>query len=165
MIAPRECYAFHVNFRRVCSLTLLAIGAFLFLMASTLKATENECSTGETLFGKRAQLIEALNKMGAQPTPQEACSKITSLVQNGAVLLTWMRKEKDWCKIPDDLVERLKADHEQSLKLQKQACDAAKAPIKPKMPALGDSNPLTHQPDDKNQLTSPIPVPQEIPLK
>jgi hypothetical protein len=139
------------------------VGVFFFLTVPLLNATENECARGEKLFEERTKIIANLHKMGQQPTPQEVCSKVTSLIQNGNALLTWTQKEKEWCRIPDELVERLTADHKQSSMLQKKACDAAKAPAQPKMPLLGDASSSSQQPDDKRQLTRPIPVPQEIP--
>jgi hypothetical protein len=107
--------------------------------------------------------MEALNKMGTKPTAQEACSKFTPLIENGNALLVWMRKEKEWCQIPDGFIERLTTDHKQVSKIQKQACDAAKAP--PQSGAPGDSNAPPQQHDDKNLLTRPIPIPQGIPLQ
>jgi hypothetical protein len=134
-------------------------------MTSLLKATENECSVGGELFQKRAQLIEVLNKMGAQTSPQDVCSKITPLVQNGTSLLKWMKKEKEWCKIPDDLIERLTNDHTQSSKIQKQSCDAAKSMnLRSKNANLSDGHEsISH--DDKSKLTSPMTIPQGINLK
>jgi hypothetical protein len=68
--------------------------------------------------------INGFNKR--RPTAQQACSAFNTL--NGAEnrFHKWLSDNKDWCQVPDGVIEQLDGARAQSRKIAGQACTAAK---------------------------------------
>ena len=47
------------------------------------------------------------------------------LVTNGTTAVKWLEANKDWCQIPDPVVENIKQDHARAVDLRGKACKAA----------------------------------------
>jgi hypothetical protein len=93
-------------------------------------ALANVCQEGPELLNKRRELIERLNNLNKgnkkqQVHPNVACKAFGELVSNGSSALKWMEANGDWCQVPANLREGMKADHERATKIRAQACDAA----------------------------------------
>lgn len=54
-----------------------------------------------------------------------ACSNFGQLVSNGQTFIKWINANKDWCQIPDNFVESLKADHGRAVGIRSKACGVA----------------------------------------
>lgn len=77
---------------------------------------------------ERKSLIEAVQKLGGKDKKVDAkaaCAAFGKLVANGNTALKSAELNKDWCQVPDQLIQNIKADHEKVSKIRGQACGAA----------------------------------------
>jgi hypothetical protein len=75
----------------------------------------------------RQNLIQRINGFQQRrPTPQAACSTLSQLVAADVKLSKWVDENKDWCQIPDGVVEQLKTGAGQAQRARGQACGAAR---------------------------------------
>ncbi len=75
----------------------------------------------------RMALIERINGyQKRRPTPGVACSTLGQLVSADANLSKWVSENKDWCQIPDSVVEQLTTAAGQAQRARGQACGVAK---------------------------------------
>jgi hypothetical protein len=119
-----------IDAARSTAAALLAVGASL-LTAPAAQAQEGGGSSCQTDFqkymGPRMGLIQRINGFQRRrPTPQQACSTLNSLVAADARLIKWMGENKDWCQIPDSVVEQVQASSGQAVRARGQACNAVK---------------------------------------
>jgi hypothetical protein len=100
----------------------------LVIAAPAALAQSNVCAEGPAILEKRRALIERINALGKnkRPDPQAACRTFGELVTNGSTAMKWIETNGDWCQVPGNLREGIKADHERATKFRAQACDAAK---------------------------------------
>lgn len=61
--------------------------------------------------------------------PRVACTSFTKLVANGASILKWTEANKDWCQVPDNFVESVKADHAKAVTIRAKACQVAQQAV------------------------------------
>jgi hypothetical protein len=103
----------------------LAAGAAL---SGAAFAQASNCQTDfQKHIEPRQRLIERINGFQKRrPTPQAACSTMSQLVAADAKLSKWVDENKDWCQIPDGVVEQLKTGAGQAQRARGQACGAAK---------------------------------------
>ncbi len=93
-------------------------------------AQSSACQEGQKILQERQGLIQQINKLTSsgknkQIDPRAACSIFTKLVTNGTAGQKWMTDNKDWCQIPDQLVQSFAEDHKRSQQFKGQACGAA----------------------------------------
>jgi hypothetical protein len=92
-------------------------------------AQSSACQEGQKILQERQNLIQQINKLGEgkkkQVDPRTACTIFSKLVVNGTVGQKWMTDNKDWCQIPDQVVEGFSKDHKRSQEIKGQACGAA----------------------------------------
>jgi hypothetical protein len=83
---------------------------------------------GQEILSKRQGLIQRLNEMNKNKKmdPRSACKTFGDLVANGNTAIKWMETNKDWCQVPPNLIDGMKADNERATKFRGQACDAAR---------------------------------------
>jgi hypothetical protein len=62
---------------------------------------------------------------GKQLDPALFCSKSGPLNQAEGAMLAYMEKNKDWCQIPDEAIEQLKAAHVKTISFSNKACTVA----------------------------------------
>jgi hypothetical protein len=110
---------------------LLSLGAAALLttlMAGEASAQQSSCQADfQKHMGPRQTLIQRINGFQQRrPTPQAACSTLSQLVAADAKLSKWVEENKDWCQIPDEMVEQLKTGAGQAQRARSQACGAAK---------------------------------------
>jgi hypothetical protein len=82
---------------------------------------------GQTLTERRS-IVEKLASMGnkkKQMDAKVACSMFGTLVSNGNSAVKWLETNKDWCQVPDALIENIKQDHARAVDLRGKACKAA----------------------------------------
>jgi hypothetical protein len=105
-----------------------AAGISMF-MAVPAFAQASGCQDGQKIIAERRSLGEQLNKLSGgkkkQIDPRAACGIFTKLAANGDAGLKWMNANKDWCQIPDQVVQNFTNEHNQVEKVKGQACSAA----------------------------------------
>ncbi len=119
---------FHQN-----SLGLLALAAAFgvgasLLMAGSAQAQASNCQADfQKVMAPREALMQRINGFRTKrPTPGQACSTLGQLVTADGRVQAWMTENKDWCQIPDALMEQLQAASGQVSRSRGQACSAAK---------------------------------------
>lgn len=73
--------------------------------------------------GKRAAAIQAASKRKA--SPQEACGLFKEMVVSEAKFVKFAKDQGPWCGIPQQIVDQLGKNHEQTLKIRTQVCKVA----------------------------------------
>ena len=106
-----------------------ALAAGLVFTGAPAQAQVSGCEQMQKLLQQRQSLVQRLNvASGAKKrlTPQQACSTLGQLVNNGNETLKFATANKDWCQIPDSFVDGMKTDNERASTIRNQACNAAK---------------------------------------
>jgi hypothetical protein len=62
---------------------------------------------------------------GKPMDPAGFCSRTGGLLHAEEALLAYMQKNKDWCSIPDEAINNLKASHEKNAGFSAKACKVA----------------------------------------
>lgn len=111
---------------------LAAVGIALCLSAAFGGAAlADDCSADIAgLSKKRQELIDNLNKAAktspqGQLDPQVSCPKLRELSAAEQQLLAYMKKNKEWCSIPDDAVNNFSAASEKTKVIAAKACQVA----------------------------------------
>lgn len=90
-----------------------------------------DCSTDiGALSKKRQDLIDELNRTAkaapkGQLDPTTSCPKLRTLAAAEQTMLAYMQKNKDWCNIPDDVVNNFAGAAEKSKQISAKACQVA----------------------------------------
>ncbi len=121
-----------VRRRRSARVTIIALLA-VFVTAggsSVLAQQVSSCQTDmENLAKKRIAGMDELTRLAkagkGKLDPIAACPKLRSLAAIEAEFVAYMTKNKDWCSIPDGLIENMTAAHGKSVKFATQACNIA----------------------------------------
>jgi hypothetical protein len=113
--------------RRAIALAVAAGFALSFSSA----ALADDCNADIGNFSKKRQAIindlnaaAKANKSG-QLDPTTSCGKLRELASVEQQLLAYMHKNKDWCSIPDDVVNNFTSASEKSKVIAVKACAAA----------------------------------------
>src|SRR5829696_3848026 len=104
----------------VAGMACLAAGPVLAQAASCQEIGNN--------LGERRDIVQKLQALGKNKKamdPKSACSLFGNLVSNGTSAVKWLEANKDWCQIPDAVVENIKQDHARAVDLRGKACKAA----------------------------------------
>jgi hypothetical protein len=107
-------------------ITVLAAG--VVVTPGQAQAQASNCQTDfQKVMAPREALMARINGFrNKRPTAGQACSTLGQLVTADGNVLKWMTENKDWCQIPDALVEQLQTASGQVSKSRGQACSAAK---------------------------------------
>jgi hypothetical protein len=113
---------------RTSLIAFATAASVLLLAAPSAMAQASSCTDDfQKLMGPRQALIERINGFQKRrPSPQQACTTLGQLVSADARLGKWVDENKDWCQIPDQMVEQLKTGAGQAQRARGQACGAAK---------------------------------------
>ncbi len=125
------------------------LAVFAFAAASVLTlgsaafADQNCAEDLKRLSEKREAEMNRINAVvragkGKPMDPRVFCSASGGLNAAENLLIAYMEKNKDWCSIPDGVIQGLKANHTKSLGFSAKACTIA-AQIK-KQQAAGAAN-------------------------
>lgn len=107
----------------------LALG--LLPLAGTMPAkAQASCQNDFALIqGKREKQIASLNAMAKRAKgkldPVAACPRLRSLASVEGELLAYMKKNKSWCSIPDELIAQVEKGREGTNRMAGQACKVA----------------------------------------
>jgi hypothetical protein len=104
-------------------------GLALAGLTGAAEAQSASCQDLGPQMMERKSLVEAVQKLGTgkekKMEPKAACAAFGKLVTNGATMLKWAEANKDWCQVPDQFIDGIKADHEKVMKIRGQACGVA----------------------------------------
>ncbi len=104
------------------------LAAGVLMTPDEAKAQASNCQTDfQKVMAPREALMQRINGFrNKRPTAGQACSTLGQLVAADGKVLKWMTENKDWCQIPDALVEQLQTASGQVSRSRGQACTAAK---------------------------------------
>jgi hypothetical protein len=99
------------------------------LTGTAASAQSSSCQADfQKFMGPRQALIERINGFRTKrPTPAQACSTLGQLVSADQRLNAWLSENKDWCQIPEQVVEQAQGSSGQAVRARAQACTAAKS--------------------------------------
>jgi hypothetical protein len=105
------------------------VAAALPLVLPALGASaQASCADMQTHLTERRDLVGSIQAMtagGKKMDAKAACTVFGKLVANGTTTLKWAETNKDWCQVPDQFVQGLKADHDRVVKMRGRACSYA----------------------------------------
>ena len=111
---------------------LLALGTVAFALSLSAAARADCGDDLKKLTDKRVALLAEINTMAAESKkakkpmdPAVVCGKAHGLTAAENALLAYMEKNKDWCGIPDQVVQSLKDSHAKTMEFGGRACVAA----------------------------------------
>jgi hypothetical protein len=87
-----------------------------------------ECSEDiGNLSRRRMDIIQGLNKLAKSSTrgqldPALSCPKLRELAASEKALLDYLKKNKDWCMVPDEAVMGLDKSYQHSTQIAAKAC-------------------------------------------
>jgi hypothetical protein len=102
--------------------------ALVGLAAAPAFAQSSSCQDFRKQMEERRVIVEklhALDKRKGGMDAKSACPAFGNLVTNGTTAVKWLETNKDWCQIPDQVIENIKKDHARAVDLRGQACKAA----------------------------------------
>jgi hypothetical protein len=113
-------------------LAVLALGAVALSMVSSLTARAECADDLGKLTQRRVELLNEINTMAAESkktkkpmAPDLVCGKARGLSGAEDALLAYMEKNKDWCGVPDQVLQNLKESHSKTVEFGTRACVAA----------------------------------------
>jgi hypothetical protein len=108
----------------------LALGVAAIAAATTFAAAQSPAEYCQQNFSKlkagldkRGKAIEAANKRKANVV--EACGLFKSYVAAEISMLNFMKKEKERCGVPDEVLKKFEKTHARSSSLRTKICKAA----------------------------------------
>lgn len=94
-------------------------------LAAPAFAQASSCQDAQKFMSERASIITSLNKSAGKDKkldPRFACTAFGKLVSNGETAMKWFQTNKDWCQVPDQVVENFGKEHDKAKELRGQAC-------------------------------------------
>ena len=93
-------------------------------------AQNSSCQTDfQKMMEPRQKLIERINSFrNKRPTAGQACSTLGSLVSADQKLIGWLNENKEWCQIPDQLIEQLQTASSQASPLTRHGLPGCEEP-------------------------------------
>jgi hypothetical protein len=114
------------NLSKFC-LALVATGGIAVFSAGNAMAQSSCQADMQKVMAPRQALLARVNGFAKRrPTPDQACSTFSSLAAADGRAVKWMTDNKDWCQVPDELLEQMKGASGQIIRARSQSCTAAK---------------------------------------
>lgn len=112
------------------STMLAALAAVGIFASAPAFAQSSACQDGQKILVERQGLIKQFTDLTGggkkkNVDPRAACTIFTKLSKNGEEGLKWMGANKDWCQVPDQVVQNFEQDHKRAQTIRGQACGAA----------------------------------------
>lgn len=106
---------------------------------------------------KHAKVLQAIQKSGQKPTPQQACDLLSKYVEADSKAIAIAEKEGTWCGFAPQMIKMMKDNHSKAAATRKQACQVAASggglggggPA-PRGPSFSDALGTTRVPDANN---------------
>jgi hypothetical protein len=109
----------------------LTFSLLAFVAAAAPAFAAGDCATDlQALAGKREAALKGINDMvvsmkGKKLDPEAFCARSRPLNVAEEAMIAYMVKNKDWCQIPDEAINNLKASHARSVAFGGKACTVA----------------------------------------
>jgi hypothetical protein len=107
----------------------MGLSAGLLILGAGVAAAQSCNDDIGALQKKRNVHIEALNKMSkaskGKLDPIASCPRLRNLAAIEKEMLAYMEKNKNWCSIPDAIIEQVKGGAEKTTQVAGQACKIA----------------------------------------
>jgi hypothetical protein len=111
---------------RAFSLSVLSGAVLAGWAAPGANAQSPVCLEGAKLLEARGGIIQSLAPKGKQKmTPDQACSRFSSLVANGQKVISWLDANAAWCNVPEQIGTKVRDDHKQAITVRGRACGMA----------------------------------------
>jgi len=115
------------HIRSTLMAALAAVGIFASAPAF---AQSSVCQEGQKLLLERQDLVKRFTDLTGggkkkNVDPRAACSILTKLSNNGENAMKWMNTNKDWCQVPDQVVQNFEQDNKRVQTIKGQACGVA----------------------------------------
>ncbi len=113
------------------SSTIMVAGLSLAGVAWAAPSFAQSCNEDlQKLAQRRTAEMSTINDMikaakGKPLDPTMFCAKSGGLNVAETAMLAYLEKNKDWCQIPDEMVDQLKATHIKNVAFAARACDFA----------------------------------------
>jgi hypothetical protein len=109
---------------------MAALAAFGIFVSAPAFAQSSACQDGQKILVERQSLIKQFTDLTGggkkkNVDPRPACTVLTKLVNNGESGMKWMSTNKDWCQVPDQVVQNFEQDNKRVQTIKGQACGAA----------------------------------------
>ncbi len=111
--------------------TCLPVVGLTLMMATAPAFADGDCGGDlQKLAARREAALKSINDMvgaakGKKLDPEAFCVRSRPLGAAEDAMLAYMLKNKDWCQIPDDAINQLKASHAKSIAFSGRACTVA----------------------------------------
>ena len=99
---------------------------------------------------KRATVLQAAIKRKAER--EEICTLIKSFSVAEAKVVNFVAKNQQFCGVPDQAVNQMKANHQRTIASQNQVCSNAPGPGRPSGPGLSEALGLSRTPTGPDTL-------------
>ena len=107
-------------------MAMALLGGMTALAAPAAAMPESCQKEFNPLMEKRQAYMNQINGFQKRkPTAPVACNAFGGLASSNRKLVEWMESQKDWCQIPDDMLNGIKDQQGQIDKVRGTACDAA----------------------------------------
>ena len=120
----------HIRSHLLAALAFAGLLVSADAIGSSAQAQASGCEQGQKILAERRSLGEQFQKLSnggknKQMDPRAACSLFTKFSANGESGLKWMTENKEWCQVPDQVVENFSTEHKRIQTIKGQACGAA----------------------------------------
>jgi hypothetical protein len=120
----------HIRPHLMAAFAAAGIVMALPFTAAPALAQASGCEDGKKIIAERHSLAQQIEKLSGggkkkQIDPRSACTIFTKLTANGEAGVKWMSANKDWCQIPDQVVQGFTEEHKRIQNIKGQACQAA----------------------------------------
>ncbi len=111
-------------------IALPVFAAASLALASAAMAAGDCAGDLQKLAARREAALKGVNDLvvashGKKLDPEAFCARSRPLGAAEDAMLAYMIKNKDWCQVPDDTIEQLKATHVKSAAFGAKACSVA----------------------------------------
>ena len=107
------------------------VSAAALCVSAVPALAEQDCASDlQKLASRREAALQGINAMvaaskGHKLDPEAFCTRSRPLNVAEEAMIAYMSKNKDWCQIPDDALNNLKAAHAKSVAFSGKACGVA----------------------------------------
>jgi hypothetical protein len=119
-----------LNFLSVKRAAPALVGLALAAAASSAMAQQQTCQADfQRLAQARMAQIQRLNAIGkaghGKIDPMAACPAARALLSTEGAMLAYMTRNKEWCSIPDQIIQQFQQARARNQTFASQACSAA----------------------------------------
>ena len=116
--------------QRFSTLVRSLTAAAVLTTAASIGVARADCNEDlSKLMSKRMTEIAALNKIskqnGGKLDPIAACPRLKNLAADEGEVVGYMTKNKDWCNLPDDIVQKMSESRTKTATIAVKACGFA----------------------------------------